>query len=88
VHPVGRLDARRLEDPAPERHDEPGFLGQGDEAVGPDQAQGGVPPADQRLETFEFAVGKADLRLVFEEELRALQGALERVHQRHPVDDA
>ncbi len=75
--PIRRLEAGLLEHPAAERNDETGLLGQRDEAVRADQAQSRVLPAHERLEALERTVGQAQLRLVLEEELGAVQRTLE-----------
>ena len=63
-----------LYDPAAESDDQPGLLGDRDEAVGWDQFAVLAPPAQQRFDTDNAAAGEIDLRLVGEEELFLAEG--------------
>ena len=85
---VGRpalgLPARLGEHPAAEPDDQPGLLGQPDEAAGAQHPQLGVPPADQRLHPEQRAVAQRGQRLVVQEELAPVQGGGHRRRQGVP----
>ena len=70
-----------LQDPGAERHDQPGVLGERDEAVGRDQPLGRVPPADQRLGAARLARRHVDHRLIVDLELLARQRVAQLVLQ-------
>ena len=72
--PVAGLPDRLLQDPAAERHDQPGVLGERDEPVGAEHAVLRMQPAHQRLGAAHAAVAEVDQRLVLDEELAAVQG--------------
>ena len=55
-----RMAAPLAQDPAPDRDDQPGLLGDRDEVERRDQALLGVAPAQQRLDAGDGAVGEAD----------------------------
>jgi hypothetical protein len=62
--PGGCLTAGLLQDPAPDRHDQPGFLRDRDEAVRHDQAALRVLEPEQRFDADDPAVVHRHLRLV------------------------
>ena len=53
-----------IEDPPADGQDQPGVLGEGDEAVGPDHAPLGVLPSEQRLEAVQSPGGQIEDRLI------------------------
>ena len=86
--PGAGLAHRLLQDPAAERHDQPGVLGERDEPVGAEHAVLRVQPAHQRLGAAHTAVAEVDQRLVLDEELAALQGRGQRRGEAVPGDGA
>ena len=72
-----RLAAALAQDPAADRHDQAGLLGERDEAVRLQQAALGVLPAQQRLEPADHTVLEAHHRLVVQLELVVGDRALE-----------
>lgn len=86
--PFPGLAHRLLQDPAAERHDQPGVLGERDEPVRAEDAVLRVQPAHQRLGAPHAAVTEVDQRLVLDEELAALQGRGQLGGQSVPGDGA
>ena len=84
--PVPQLVARGLEDPPPDRQDEPGLLGQRDERERRHEAARRVLPAQQRLHAQHGARVEVDQRLVVEPQLGALDRPPQVVLERRPVD--
>ena len=81
-HPLLGLAAGLQQHPFADRHDQAGFLGDGDELGRRDQAEFGMVPAQQRLEAADgAAAAEVDLRLVVQDELVALQRAAQGVFQ-------
>ena len=76
-HEPAAFAAALAQDPAADRHDQAGLLGQRDELVGADHAALGVVPAQQRLDAADRPVLQADDRLVEELELIGRQRALQ-----------
>jgi hypothetical protein len=72
-----QVGARALEEPAAERDDEAGLLGQRDEDIGRDRAALRVRPARERLDGADAAGRELDERLVVDLELVAGERALE-----------
>jgi hypothetical protein len=64
--PGGRLGDGTLDHPGAELDDEPGALGQGDEALRADQSDSRALPAHQRLAGDDLAALEVDDRLVVE----------------------
>ena len=85
--PLGRLPARGVEHPGPERHDEPGFLAQSEELLGQQQTALGMTPAHERLGTHHRPAVQIDHRLVVQLELVALHGPLQVGLERQPAAD-
>lgn len=75
--PIGKLLAGLLEDEAAEIDDQAGAFGQGDEAIGAEEAFGGMAPAGEGFKAFEAQVREAELGLVPELELAGIDGAAE-----------
>ena len=73
IGPGARLREGGVQDVAGERADQPGVLGERDELVGKDQAALGVLPAHQGLGADDLAGADADLGLVVQDELAAVQ---------------
>ena len=68
------LGARLAQDPASDRHDQTGLLGEHDEAARIDAPPGRVLPTHERLDALHRARVDLDDRLVVEEELVAVEG--------------
>ena len=64
--PAAEVGTGLVEDPLPHGHDEPRFLGQGDEVRGWDQAEGRVLPPHEGLDADQLAVRQPNDRLVVE----------------------
>src|SRR5690349_27008 len=77
-----------FQNPATERDDESCFLGQRDELTRADLAIDRMPPASERLESLQAAVGQGEMRLVHEVEVASAKTLDERVTQRHGTHDA
>ena len=60
--------------PFADRHDQPGFLGQADEGVRREHALGGMLPAQQRFQAGQAVGLQAQLGLVIQQQLVALDG--------------
>ena len=73
VVPGRGLLAGLLEHSTAERDDTAGLLGEFDEVVRCQPAEGGMPPAYERLDPADGAVGEADEGLVFQSELVAFE---------------
>ncbi len=86
--PVAGLPHRLLEHPAAQRHDQPGVLGERDEAVRAEHAVLRVQPAHQRLRAVHLAVVEPDQRLVLDEELAPVQRGGQRRGEAVPGDGA
>ncbi len=82
-----RCCARLLEHVAPERHDQPGVLGERDELERRDAAAARMVPAHQRLDGDRLAGREVHDRLVLDEQLALLQRALELVLEVVAADD-
>ncbi len=67
--PSGKLGASGDEHPLADRHDQSGLLGQVDELTGRDQAELGMAPTDQCLETDQATGSDLELGLIKEAEL-------------------
>ena len=80
VAPAGGVAARLRQHLPAQREDEPGLLGEGDEARRREQAPLGVVPADERLAADDRTRGQLDDRLVVERQ----PAALDRRRQRGP----
>ncbi len=74
--PLGQLAAGLAQHESPERRDQPGLLGDGDELVGRHHVPVGVAPAGQRLEAVQAAVGRVRDRLVGDAEADAVDRRL------------
>lgn len=86
--PFTGLPYRLLQDPAAERHDQPGVLGERDEPVRAEHPVLRMQPAHQRLGAPHTAVAEVDQRLVLDEELAAVKGRGQRRGQSVPGDGA
>ena len=64
IAPLAELLARREQHPFPQRQDEAGVFGDGDEVTRLDHAALGIVPADQRFRAGEEAGGDRYLRLI------------------------
>ena len=84
--PALALGQRMLEHLAGERLDDPGLLGQRDEAVGTETTELGMVPARQRLDAELGAAVQRHLGLVVDDELAAVQPATQLGGQREAVD--
>jgi hypothetical protein len=84
--PGADLRAGRLQDPLPNRHDEPGHLRQGDELGGWDQAELRVLPAQQRLRPPNLAAAQVHHRLIVEHQLAVLERLPEAVLEGEPLE--
>ena len=82
------LAAPLAQDPAADRHDQPGLLGERDELVGADHPALRVVPAQQRLDAADRPVAQPDHRLVVELQLVGDQRALQVGAQLQPLQDA
>ena len=71
------LPARHLEDVEAELADDARLLGDADEFGGPDHAPAGMLPAHQRFDTHRRAGRHVDDRLIEDDELAVVDGALE-----------
>ena len=83
--PVAQLVARRLEDPAPDRQDQPCLLRHGDEREWRHEAARRVGPAQESLHAQDLARQQVHQRLVVEPQLRPLDRPPQVVLQGDPV---
>ena len=84
----GQPPAGLLEHPAPDRQDQVGLLGDGDELRGRDEPALGMAPADERLEAAQLAARQADQRLQVQLELAVGDRAAQLVLDRQAAQDA
>ena len=75
-----------VQHPFPDRHDEPGFLGERDELDGRHNTEIGMLPAHQRLDARDPLRIEVELRLIMQEELAALQAAAQGRLKRQPLE--
>jgi hypothetical protein len=75
------LAAGLVENPAPDRHDQPAFLGEGDEAARWNAAQHAIEPAQQGFHADDASAGQIDLGLVVKAELLVVEGLAQGVFQ-------
>ena len=76
--PVARFLAGLAHDPAADRHDQPGILGERDELAGADEAVLCRIPAHQRLEAHQLFGVRVDHRLIVQHHLVAPQRGAQR----------
>ena len=87
IQPCAGLTHRRTHHPAGERSDQAGLFGQRDEAIGPDQPELGVLPAQQRLYPNQLARAAFDFWLVVQHQLLVLDRSPQRSDERQPRGD-
>src|SRR5207248_6251877 len=85
VLPLFGLGARRADDPLPDGNDQSGFLGQRNEPFRQDDSPLRVLPAKECLRP-DDPPGALDERLEVEHELLLVEGPMELVLQREPLD--
>src|SRR5690606_32295610 len=83
--PAAHVGAGALQDPLPDGHDEPALLGYRDELGGLYLAEPGAVPAQQGLRAADVAAMHADLGLVVEHELAALDRVAQRRLERRAL---
>jgi len=88
VAPAACLGAGGAQHPVTDRHDQSRFLGDVDQLQHRHGAELRVVPAQQRLESGEFAGRELELRLVMQAQLVAVQGAAQLALDRHAAQRA
>ena len=76
----------RSEHPAPDRNDQPGFLGEGNELHRRQVAEFRVSPAQQRLDAVDPASRNVELRLIVQRELIELERVTQTGFEHQPLD--